>query len=336
MLELATSLAIADREAFQGELTERSGKAELELTLRTSNRLRVTLSTEGRVTSRPDWPDLYQPRGDGTLGPTDRFSHLDVGGGLALTAIPIAHWHTHLDLAATRRDYVTDPMYSLSRPTHIPPKDHVEMSAKADVRYFGEGWKAGGGIDIGYRSYASIYARDAGTGLTHAGAGGPPPNPLYRVATFEPQLDGDLDLAGGAGELDASYGYEIVNDLFQGYYTYRGHHPKAKLRWRFGQVEITIKTELAWRTYGKDSYAMGSNHPALTFGDRRVDRRWSASLTPRYAVTRALAITGDVDYSIRRTNFPDYVPGLFPDTQEYDIAWNYQNLVATVGVEYRQ
>ncbi len=38
---------------------------------------------------------------------------------------------------------------------------------------------------------------------------------------------------------------------------------------------------------------------------------------------------------MRRTNFPTYVPGVYPAPQDYDIDWSYENYVVEAGVEYR-
>lgn len=142
-------------------------------------------------------------------------------------------------------------------------------------------------------------AEGEATGLTHAGAGGPPPNPLYEQASFEPELDAGLELAGGRGELDVSSGYEIVNDRYEGY------------------------------------YAAGGNHPPLEYGDRRVDRRFSTGLDVRDPLTAHWAIIGEADALIRRTNFPNYVPNVFPASRQYDIEWSYENYLVQAGVEYR-
>ncbi len=37
----------------------------------------------------------------------------------------------------------------------------------------------------------------------------------------------------------------------------------------------------------------------------------------------------------RDTNFPDYVPNVFPATRQYSIDWDYKNLSAVAGVSVR-
>jgi hypothetical protein len=37
----------------------------------------------------------------------------------------------------------------------------------------------------------------------------------------------------------------------------------------------------------------------------------------------------------RRSNYPDYVPYVFPATRNYQIDWDYDNFEASVGVRVR-
>lgn len=335
-LELALPLQADHRQTFGASLVTTDARAGVDATYRRSPRLRLGAGAELRGVWKPDWPDQYQPVAAGMLGTTDRYSHVDLSVGASVSAIPLRHWHARVAWAVDVVDYADDPSFNMiDEPTHLVPGDHTANALKGDWKYFGDGWKAGVGLDFAYASYTKQYARDAGTGLTHAGAGGPPPNPFYKEATFEPRLGADLDLAGGAGELDVSYGYEIVNDTYQGYYSYRGHHPEAALRWRLGALETALKADLKWRTYGPDSYAAGGSHPPLEYGDRRVDRRFGGGLDVRYAVTGHWTVLGEADAIIRRTNFPNYVPNVFPASRQYDIEWSYENYVVQAGLEYR-
>ena len=334
-LELRVPVKVEHRQTFGASLVASDARAGAAATYRSSPRLRIGGTFELRGVWKPSWPDQYQPNADGTLAETDRYSHVDVSVGAAVTTIPIRHWHGRLAWELGVINYADDPNFNMiDEPTHLVPGDHVENAVKADWRYFGDAWKAGVGLDIAYASYDVQYARDAGTGLTHAGPGGPPPNPFYREASVEPKLGVDLDLAGGDGELDLSYGYEIVSDRYQGYYSYRGHHPEAKLTWHVGELEAALKADLKWRTYGPDSYAPGGSHPPLEYGDRRVDHRFGSGLDVRYAVTGNWTLIGEADAIIRRTNFPNYVPNMFPASRQYDIEWSYENYVVLAGAEY--
>ncbi|HVR21455.1 MAG TPA: hypothetical protein VMS65_17195 [Polyangiaceae bacterium] len=36
----------------------------------------------------------------------------------------------------------------------------------------------------------------------------------------------------------------------------------------------------------------------------------------------------------RRTNFPSYVPYVYPSTQPYDIDWDYDNATLLIGARF--
>jgi hypothetical protein len=49
---------------------------------------------------------------------------------------------------------------------------------------------------------------------------------------------------------------------------------------------------------------------------------------------RGLYLTFDLSYRHRRTNFPDYVPRVFPASRTYDVHWDYDNVWVFGGVRW--
>lgn len=331
---LELPLEIGHRETPGAELRETRGALDLEARWRRGPRFRIENRAGLRAVWRPDWLDEYQP-GAGGLMTTDRYSHWDRRLETAVAAIPVRHQHARLALAYERVDHAEDPTYDpIDAPTHLVPGDHDQVGLDGSWRYLGDGWSVRGGFELERERWFHAYSRDAGTGLTHAGTGGPPPNPLYREISFEPSAGGELDLLGERLELSASYGYLIVSDRYQGYYSSRAHHPELDVAWKQGGLELHAGFDALVRAYGPGSYAPGVDHPPLDDGgDRRVDRKLSTRLRARWAVGRQWAVVAAGEMTQRRTNFPDYVPGVFPDTRAYDIRWDYTNWELTAGIE---
>jgi hypothetical protein len=335
---LGVPVDASHRETQGASLDETSGSAGLELRYRHGPELRLSVEAEVSGVWRPDWPDQYQPVGDGTYLPTDRYSHWDREVGATVAAIPLRHHHARIEYGYALVDYREDPNFDpVNAPNHLVPSDHELHSAGLSWRYFGDGWKTGVAADAFLKRYFFAFARDAGTGLTHANPGGLPPNPLQELRGLEPALTFEREWLDGDLELGLSYGYEIQQDTFQGYYSYTGHHPEIDLTWaiRPGHA-LRGKAWLRWRTYGPNSYAEGGSHPPLTYGDRRVDRRGAVSLGYRMRIAGGLHAVADGDVIVRRTNFPSYEPGVFPSTRLYDIDWSYTNWSILAGVEYER
>lgn len=329
---LGLPITLGHRETPGAELRETRGGVDLDARYKRSPRFRLDLEAGLRLTSRPGWEDEYQPTATG-LGTTDRYSHRDLRLGGAISAIPLRHQHARLGLRLTDYDYTDDPAYdAIDAPTHLVPGDRVEVDLDASWRHFGDGWKAGGAIAFEDRHDDKNYARDAGTGLTHAGAGGPPPNPLYHQISFEPSLGAELDLADDTVELGADLGYAFVSDRYQGYYSWSGVHPQVHVAAHRGDLDAKLAAELQLATYGDGSYAAGNGHPPLESGTRRKDTKIGLRADAGYTVVHHVAVVAGFDLTRRTTNFPDYVPGVFPAGAQYDVKWDYVNWELSAGV----
>jgi len=335
---LRLPLRLAHRQTVGASLPETQGSGGLELTWKQSRRLK--LSVEGGLSGfwRPGWPDLYQPLADGGFAPTSRASHLDQRFGMELVGTPLRRHRLRLGYRYALSDYAADPAFEpFEEPMHLTPLDHTEHALELGWRYVGKGFRLMAGVRGFARQDSFLFARDAGTGKTHAGPGGLAPNPLQSFRGGEPSLGGKLWLLQRRLEVEASYGFELVEDRFQGYYSYTGHHPELKVEYSpMERVSLRATAEAWLRSYGENSYVEGPGHPPLTFGDRRVDRRGVVGGELRFALRPELSAKLEGRWVVSKTNFPRYIPGSFPSSRAYDIDWNYQNWLALAGLEYHR
>jgi hypothetical protein len=286
---------------------------------------------------RPNWPDLYQPDAGGELTPTDRFSYFVRTFGIGTTVGRVRTLRARLEYEYSLEDYRDDPNFEpVERPNHIPPGDRDEHRGRLSIRGGPRELKLDGGALVEQRRYFFQFARDAKTGKTHAGPGGPPPNPLMRTIKVEPSIELRW-LPMGELAVKPAFAYSIVIDTFEGYYSYTAPEPSLDLEWRpTPRFRVESKVEFERRRYGPDSYAPGSGRPPLEYGDRRVDERLRAHLSTGLRIALSWELVLDVRGVRRRTNFPRYVPFEYPAGQAYDIDWNYDNSSVLLGVKYEQ
>lgn len=334
-IRIELPLAAAHEQLVSANLDETSGELGLEVRYRNGPRFRVTGGAGLRAVWRPSWPDLYQPQGDGVYDTTDRYSFWERRAELGLAAIPFRHQHARVRYRYRLLDYATDPAFApVAAPTHLAPFDKARHEVALSWRYLGEGWKLGATLDLFHESAYFQFARDAGTGLTHAPPGGPPPNPLQVIRGAEPAIEGEVELAHGAVVVSAGYGLELVEDPFQGYYSYVGHHPSLAASAKVGPIKTKVGIEAWLRRYGDGSYQPGAGHPPLLWGDRRADRRVAVTAGVAWTIARGLAVTFESRVLVRRTNLPPYVPETYPAGREYDIDWSYDNWQALLGLAF--
>jgi len=331
---LAVPVRLAHRETPGATQRETRGGFDLDARYKTGPGFRLDLEAGLRFAQRPTWLDEYQPIAGG-LGTTGRYSHLDLRLGAAIAAIPLRHQHVRAGLRYTDLAYDDDPTYDpIDAPTHLVPGDRREVDLDLSWRYFGDGWKLGGALAVEDQRDDDNFARDAGDGQTHAGAGGPPPNPLYHQLDVEPSVGAELELGRGDVEVGADLGYAVVSDRYQGYYSRSGLHPQVHAALTRGHLEAKLSVEALFARYGEGSYQSDGTpgRPALESGTRRSDRRLGSRLNARYRFARHLAAVVGLQVTRRDTNFPDYVPGVFPGSRAYDVAWDYTNGEITVGL----
>lgn len=335
---LRLPLRLSHRQMFGASLPESQGMGGFELRWKQSRRLK--LSVEGGLAGywRRGWPDLYQPLGGGGFAPTSRWSHLDQRFAVELVGTPVRRHRVRLGYRYLLSDYIADPAFEpIQEPMHLTPLDHTRHGLELGWRYVGRGFRLMAGVSGFSRQDTFLFARDARTGKTHSGPGGRPPNPLQSRRGAEPSAGGKLWLFERRLELEASYGLELVEDRFQGYYSYTGHHPELKLEYSpVARLSLRASAEAWLRRYGEHSYQEGAGHPPLSFGDRRVDRRGVLGGALRFALRPDLAANLEGQWVVRKTNFPSYVPGVFPSRRAYSIDWSYKNWRVLAGLEYRR
>ena len=337
-LRLEAGLAAGSRRTVGASLSETRGKGELGLRFRPGGRLRFQGGVSVAGVWRPDWPDLYQPMPGGGVASTDRYSHWDrqANGGVAGT--PFRHHHVRLGYSYTLAVYRKDPVFdSVARPDHLTPGDLQEHTVDGSWRLFAGRWRLGAGAEASWRKYFFRFARDAGTGRTHAGPGGPAPNPLQHFRISRPFVSVERAVPRTGGwHYELRYGFEAQTDRFEGYYSAIAHRPRLELGWRSSEVlEVDGFAEAALRRFGANGYTAGPGHPPLRYGTGRLDRRGRLGLDVRVPAWGGWQLVGTARLSARRTNFPLYQPGVFPSGQDYDVDWDYENWIVMLGVERR-
>jgi hypothetical protein len=336
--ELRTPLSFSQRTPLGVSMQETRTSAKLTGEYTFLPLLRVDGAVGAGLVIRPNWPDLYQPDVDGELTPTDRFSYFDRTFGIGTTVGRVGTLRAHLDYEYSLKDYRDDPSFEpVERPNHIPPGDRDEHRGRLSVRGGPRELKIDGAVLAEQRQYFFQFARDAKTGKTHAGPGGPPPNPLLRTIKVEPSVELRWLPLGAVLAVEPAFAYSVVIDAFEGYYSYTAPEPSLDVEWRLTpSVRVECKAEFEQRTYGPHSYAEGSGRPPLEYGDRRVDERLRVSVATGFRVAPSWELVLDVRGVRRWTNFPRYVPFEYPAGQAYDIDWNYDNSSVLFGVQYER
>ncbi len=330
---LWAALGYSVRTTDAGDAPETRGAGRMAGEWRPAPSLRLSAGFGVAGVHRPGWSDPYQPEAAGQLLTTDRYSYLarELQAGVA--------WGRHRLVTAgysyRLSDYREDTRYEpIERPDHIAPADHEQHMLTLESRWRWRRLRFRAAVAGARRHYFYVFARDAGTGATHASAGGAPPNPLFTWLSVEPRLGASW--ISPNLELDADLGYALTVDTFAGYYTRRGLHPVLHALNRPTSrlsVELTLGARLV--RYGSDSYAPGPSHPSLDDGSRRYDERFRGALKVGFELGRGFGLDAVGSASSRQTNFPDYRPGVFPASARLSIDWDYQTYSVALGLRYR-
>jgi hypothetical protein len=327
------------RQTFGANLSETYGSGGVELERKVVKGLR--LGVEGGVAGawRPGWPDLYQPDPTalGNLLPTDRYSYLEPRAGATAWWTPAPRNHLRLHYQYAHYGYARDPNFDQQAdPQHLTPRDHGQHRLEASYRRSAESWAAALKLEASRRNDSVYLAKNAVTGSTSGYT-----NPKQRLAQVEPSVEVELKRLGGAMNVSLEYGYLVQDDLFQGYYSYAGHHPRLVVDWDLTeQLALRLKGELWWLEYGSSSKAAGlppdptSGH--LESGTRLHDHKGALSAALSFALGGGVSLRAEGEYVARETNYPDYVPGVYPGNTLYDVRWDYTNWQLLAGVEYRR
>ena len=319
---------LAHRETFGASLSQTTGAIDLAPWFVLTRTLRVGLEAGVYGRSSPDWPDQYQRDPvTGALAPTDRYGYFAARGGAVLYARPAQHQHVRARYRYVSQDYQTDPNFDPNNPMHLTPRSNTRHELGGSWRYVEHAWALAFHLDYTRRYETELLARNAGTGGTSGGT-----NPLQVTSLWAPAVELELRrLLDGRLELSLGYGLDVQDDTFQGYYSYTEHHPRVVAR-----LDVTRRLSAAaryegwFRTYGPN----GTSPSRLDYGTRRESARFLLGGEVGYQLGGGLTARANVEYVDRGTNYPDYVPPP-AGTSAYDINWDYTNLYAVLGLEYR-
>ncbi len=341
IVTLALPSRLEHRETWQGHLTRTDASSSLQLELKPMRQLRATVEAGLTARALPARLDPYQPVddvADAGLLATDRRGGTSVQLGARLLAVPWSKTYVRLKYDFARSRSVVDPAFdAIERANHLTPTDRDQHELAASFKTTLGSLKPSLAVAVFRRESFFVFARDAGTGATHAGAGGAPPNPLQIVHGVEVEPGAVLRLLDGAVELDLAWRLRFVDDVFAGYYSRVENRFTMGVDAEVGPEDLALATRFRLDTtlvsFGDNAYATTKRHPPLDDGDRRELRRAGVSVQARFPARAAVRVFVDVAAQAQRTNFPDYVPGVFPAAQAYRVDWDRQVASALLGVE---
>lgn len=340
-------LALARRQPIAHEVQWTRASGGLNLDGKVADGLRVASKTSVGVKSMPGLPDPYQPIVAIDGRPTGRLNTTDRHGYWSVTAAGEVGWRPAGDTGATewtlggdfdQRIFNQDPAFDpILRPNHLTPGDRHRYGAEVGVRTTIKRWgyRARFKARVSKTDFHFILARDADTGLTHGAPGDPPANPTARFVRTSLSHRSSLWLRRFKTRVFVDLRYTSNDDRFAGYYSWSGPRIEPGLRVRPAKgwkLEVSAAAET--RQFTSDGYLVGTTHPPLDGGDSiRAETRLSArarvSFRPRS--TPWLTTWFKARAKRRDTNFPNYVPGVFPEDSAYDIDFDTSELSARLG-----
>ncbi len=330
-LELRVPVRVERDETFGADLSQTFASAALEPAWRASRHLK--LGAEGGFAKvwRLGWPDQYQPNPDLSLQHTNRYSYEAWRAGANVYAQPAKHQHLRLRWRVTSYTYTRDPNWDPALPTHITPRDNVQNSVDASWRYLRDTYALALRVDTTFRRDSVYPARHARTGSIR----NPTPTPHQKLNDYEPSVELELRKLADQVKLSLQLGWAIRDDAYEGYYSYSGPHPRALVEWAASErLELGGGVEGWWLTYGPSS--RDPNRPTPNEGRTRLyDHLIRVKGEARYRLAHGVSVIAEAFWHGRTTNYPNYVPGVFPSTRLYDIKWDYDNVRAVAGVEWR-
>jgi hypothetical protein len=326
-LQLAVPARLRHVQTVGATLSETSGALSVEPTWRLESGTRLGLEAGLQGAWRPDWPDQYQRSAAGVLPPTDRYSFLALRLGAHGWWQPAARQHLRLRYRFVARRFKEDPAFDPTVPTHLTPSDVDVHEVSGSWRRVGPSTALGVRLDVTSTRYLVLPARDATTAATSG-------NPRQRLRDVEPGVEVEL-WRDGPLELQLRYALLLRTDTWQGYYSYTGHRPQVSVTWRAAPRLVVEAGVEGWLLQYGPSAKSGSSTTPTQDGKDRWDRKAAVSGSIRYTLRPGLSLVGEAEWITRTTNYPDYVPGVFPASRSYDIAFDYDNARALLGVEWK-
>lgn len=331
-LELDVPARVERVETLGADLSQTRASVAVEPSWRPIRRLKLGAEAGVVRVWRLGWQDQYQPNPDLTLQHTNRYSYVAWRAGANVYAQPAAHQHLRLRWRMTSYEYTRDPNWDPNFPTHITPRDNVQHAVDGSWRYLQRDYAVALRLETTFRRDSVYPARHALTGSVRT----PTRTPHQRLNDYEPSTELELRrLADGHVKVSLRFGWAVRDDAYEGYYSYSGPHPRAVVEWSpLERLELAATAEAWWLRYGPSS--RDPNRPTPNEGGTRLhDQRRRVELKARCRIGGGLSAIAEGEWVWRETNYPDYVPGVFPSTRLYDIRWDYQNLRAVAGLEWR-
>lgn len=343
-IDARTDLRYAHQQAFDARLDQHRADVDGEIGWRITDTTRLAVGADFTWLQRPGWSDLYQPRLDargepiGGWHPTDRFGWTRLGGEAALSHTLRPRLRLTLDADIDDTVYVRDPAFDpVLRPSHLVPGDRRRgaLGARVAFRTADKIWRGTVGAAFARTDWRFRFARDAGTGATHAGLGGEPANPLQSFDRFRLRQRTSAWIKPLDARVSLSTGYTLTDDRFWGYYSSHALDAELGVRVRpFRRFKVELAAGIDRRWYGDNGYAETAAHPPLDDGDtRRSKSRTHLEGRAEYRFWhRRLTAFVDARYVDRETSFPDYAPFEFPASAPYAIDWDADTWRMRAGV----
>lgn len=316
-------LRLDHRQTFGAKLNETVAGAGIDL-VKKDGGVRSGWLAAADYTWRPDWPDLYQPNGSGGLLSTSRYSNFQGEAG----------WHYWNALGDGRNArfkiryvhtiYPRDPNYNeADSVVHLAPRDNGTLKLDASYRTVGKTFAWAVRFDGFFRQDLVVLAKNADTGGTSRS------NPKQRLVNVKPSAE--IEVRTKPFDLTVGLAYIAQVDTFEGYYSYTAPSPFVQLQLAPADpLSIGIRGEVRPMTFGPNSKANTED------GKRLQDTRYGVKGDVKYRLREGLSVVAEASWTKRDTNFPDYVPGVYPSaTSLYDIRWDYTNTMVTAGVEWK-
>lgn len=325
-LALRVPVRLERDQAFGTDLTETLLAGELAPEWQVGKGVRLAAEAGALRVWRLDWPDQYQPNADLTLRKTDRYSYTALHAGANGYVRPARHHHLRARWRVTSYDYERDPAFTEAdpTPTHLTPRDNVRNDLDLSWRYLADGWALAGRLDTSFRRDSVYPARRAMTGE-------PVPFARQRLNDYEPAVEVELRPLAKRVKLSLELGWAIRDDVFEGYYSYAGPHPRVAAEWAAtDRLSVAASGQLWWLRYGPGSKTDTEDRARL------YDHRGEVKAEIGYAVGGGVSVLGRASWRGRTTNYRDYEPNVLPAGRLYDIQWDYDNYRAVLGAEWRR
>lgn len=320
-------------------LVQSRGRAAVEIAYRRFPLFRPSAGIQASGVARPDWPDYYQPilstQSDDDRMSTSRYSYYQRKAQAEVASNLGGGHHLRFKYQYVIRQFRHDPNFQpIERPMHLTPGDTLEHRGQVGWRWFFGKNNVAVSNTFYLRDYLYRFSRDAGTGATHAGPGGAPPNPLQQLWGVSPTLNLKWQL-GPDLEIRPALGVTFNADTFDNYYTWLEWSPGLRGEWRASKkVVLQSSASATLRRYTSSGYQAASNHPPLDFGQVRQDDRYKLEMSASFRLSPHFDLGTEVQSIARHTNFPDYIPGVHPQNARYHIDWDYKIFSALLQLTY--